>query len=209
MAFNYKQKYAIEAKAKQKIKEYDCRINEDSGIYHFMRYDEEKGWCKYIGQAKHLLTRLAEHLTARQTTKGECSHIDNSLYKRGIISETNTDGWAISFYYCDIEELDTNERKDIEKAQANGVYLYNITSGGQNAGKYDINERRQTKLKRYSNGKQYGYEKARQEVKTIFDKYLDFIIKGKPNKTKEKKLQQFKEWLESAPEEENEQNGEQ
>lgn len=204
MGFNYKQKYAIQSKAKQKLKMLCSDLTENSGIYRFSRYDEEKGLCVYIGQAKHLLTRLAEHLTARLTTKKECSHIDNSLYNRGLRSDTKPDGWGISFYYCDIEELDTNERKEIAEAQAKGMYLYNITSGGQNAGKYDINERSQTRLKRYSNGKQYGYEKARQEVKTMFNKYLDYSIKGKPNKLKEKKLQQFEQWLNEAQEQDNE-----
>lgn len=200
MVFNYKQKLAIEAKAKHQLKEYDPNITEASGIYIFNRTDAEKGVCVYIGQAKRLLTRLAEHLTARITTKGECSHIDNSLYNRKLKSETNPDGWGIMFYYCDIKELNVKERQEIAKAQEKGIYLYNITGGGQDAGKHDINERKQTRLKRYNNGKQYGYEKARAEVKTYFEKYLDYSIKGKPNKIKEKKLQQFKEWLEAEEE---------
>ena len=201
MAFDYKKKYAVEAKAKREILELYPQITEDSGIYLFLRKDAEKGVCVYVGQAKHLLTRLAQHLTARITTKGECSHIDNSLYNRGLYSEENKDGWKIKFDYYDISQLDEIERKEIAEAQAKGYYLYNITNGGQNAGKYDINARRQTKLKRYKHGKEQGYQKAQAEVRNYFDKYLDYTIKGKPNKTKEKKLQQFKEWLETEPKE--------
>ena len=208
MEFDYKKKYAVEAKAKREILAYKPNITEASGIYLFMRKDAEKGVCVYVGQAKHLLTRLAQHLTARITTKGECSHIDNSLYNRGLKSQRNPDGWELCVHYCDIKDLNETERQAIAQAQENGWTLYNITSGGQDAGKYDINERRQTKLKRYSNGKQYGYEKARAEVKQMFDKYLDYSVKGKPNKIKEKKLQQFKEWLEADPKQK-EQNNEQ
>lgn len=200
MAFNYKRKYALEAKAKRELIAYNPHIAEFSGIYQFYREDIDNGHCVYIGQAKHLLTRLAEHLTARILNKGECSHIDNSLYNRGLYNEENKDGWKIKFDYYDISKLDEIERNEIAEAQAKGYYLYNITNGGQNAGKYDINERRQTKLKRYKHGKEQGYQKAQAEVRNYFDKYLDYTIKGKPNKIKEKKLQQFKEWLEAEEE---------
>ena len=74
--------------------------------------------------------------------------------------------------------------------------VYNVTGGGQYDKKADIGERQQTKLKSYKNGKNLGYEKAREEVKIYFDKYLDYNIKGKSNKIKERKLLEFKDWLE-------------
>ena len=76
------------------------------------------------------------------------------------------------------------------------MVLYNVTGGGQFNKRADIGERVQPNLKRYKSGKQYGYEKAREQVKTYFDKYLDYSIKDKPTKIKEKKFAEFKQFLE-------------
>ena len=73
---------------------------------------------------------------------------------------------------------------------------YNVTGGGQTDKKADVGERLQTKLKSYKNGKNLGYDKAKEEVRVFFDKYLDFVVKGKPNKIKERKFEEFRKWME-------------
>ena len=76
------------------------------------------------------------------------------------------------------------------------ILIYNITIGSQGKGKIDFQERNQTKLKSYVNGKQIGYEKARKEIQNLFNKYLTFSINGKTNKTKEKAFEKFKKFIE-------------
>jgi hypothetical protein len=46
-----------------------------------------------------------------------------------------------------------------------------------------------------------GRKNAVREVKVFFDKYLDFSIKDKPTKIKERKYNEFKEWLNDENEE--------
>lgn len=138
------------------------QCDDSSGIYAFFRQDGGFRFV-YIGQAKHLLTRLAEHLLGYE------QHIDKSLKKRGFRSMVNDTGWEIMVFHFKIEELDEQERAfELRFANA-GYQLLNKTSGGQGQGKMDIAERKPTKT--YRDGVAYGYEKARKEVKDMF-KYL-------------------------------------
>lgn len=188
---NYRQRFAILNDKKKLIKQICPEISEDGGIYCFYRQNEQGQDCCYIGQAKNLLERTAQHLMGRK------QHIDKSLYVHKLYNENNPFGWKLTILkQCNIDELDYFEQfyinfyKDIDN-----VVLYNVTGGGQIDKAKDIGERQQTKLKSYKNGKGLGYEKARKEVKTYFDKYLDYTIKGKPTKIKERKLKEFKEFL--------------
>ena len=65
---------AIEAKNKKRILEINPHVDDGSGIYFLTRMDEDGIRYAYIGQAKHLLTRLAQHLSGYQ-------HIDLSLFQ--------------------------------------------------------------------------------------------------------------------------------
>ena len=49
-----------------------------------------------------------------------------------------------------------------------------------------------TQIKGYRKGVEYGRQKALREVEVLFEKYLDAVVKGKTNKLKERKLQEFK-----------------
>ena len=193
---NYRQIYAIKKKRKEQIKELCPEIDETSGIYIFLRWKkEEKKWCVYIGQAKNLLERCANHLDGYKTKNP--SHIDKSLKTHGIRTKENPEGWLLNVVAkCSIDELDTMEKDFIEYYRKKGnTKLYNITIGGQNEGKVDFQERSQEKLKRYKHGKEQGEKKVLEKVKTYFDKYLDYVIKGKPNKIKERKLKEFEDFL--------------
>ena len=175
---------AIEQDAKRKLLQITgLEIPEASGIYILSRTDENGFKYAYIGQAKKVLTRLAQHLTQHQ------QHIDNSLYKRGIYSETNKYGWDIRYKLCDIDNLD-NEEKSIISYYANlGYQLYNVTGGGQGAGKFDIGIRKPTKT--YMDGIKQGKKIIIRDIRKWFANSLDYSIKGKSNKNKEKTLEKF------------------
>ena len=84
----------------------------------------------------------------------------------------NDTGWEIMIFHFKTEELDEQERLfELRFANA-GYQLLNKTSGGQGKGKIDIAERKSKKT--YRDGIAYGYEKARKEIKGLFDKYLTF-----------------------------------
>jgi len=156
---------------------YDKRINETPGIYVFTRInpptkDGTQRKYAYIGQAKSLVDRVAQHLLSF------AQRIDISLKTRGLWYPSNPYGWKIDVYYCNEDELDQKEREFIKAAQEQGYELYNITSGGQDEGKEDINQRQAGKC--YRDGVAYGYGKAIKDIKEFFDKYLDYNIKNLP-----------------------------
>jgi hypothetical protein len=185
------QRWAILSQNKKIIKSKREDITNQSGIYMFWRVMEDGGNACYIGQAKNLLERTAQHLMGRE------QHIDKSLYKRKWWSSNNPFGWNLAILgNYPLEKLDEVEQKYIQLYLDKGWKLYNVTGGGQIDKAKDINERNQVKLKSYKNGKNLGYEKAREEVKVYFNKYLDVIIKGKTDKVKERKLNEFKKFLE-------------
>lgn len=186
-----KQRFSILNDKKKIVKSICKDICTKSGIYLFYRVDKDGNNCFYVGQAKNLLNRTAQHLMDRK------QHIDKSLYTHKLYSESNPYGWKLKvLHFCDLSSLDAMEQNFIGYYLSKGYKSYNVTGGGQLDKKSDIGERQQTKLKSYKNGKNLGYDKARDYVKVMFDKYLDFAVKGKTNKTKERKLSEFKEWLE-------------
>lgn len=185
---DFKKIKAIERTNKQRWVKHFGEITDGSGIYVLTR--EENGFkYAYIGQAKHVLTRLAQHLTGYQ-------HIDLSLRKHGFYSEENKTGWCMACVTYPENELDEQEQ-DFIKLYANAGYqMRNKTAGGQGEGKFEIAE---TKPKKgYLEGLHKGYENARRDVAKLFDKNLTFGINGKPNKNKENALKKFQEFLEKS-----------
>ena len=182
---NYKQIKAIEQSNKKRLLKNFSNLTEESGIYIFTR--EENGFkYAYVGQAKHILTRLAQHLKGYQ-------HIDRSIKKHGLFSEENPTGWDVTFIHYDINELDKAEQYFIKRYANAGYQLRNKTAGGQSDGKFEIAE---TKPRRtYRDGLQQGYNNAQKEVAKLFEKNLDYSIKGKENKNKLKAYEKFKNFL--------------
>ena len=162
-----------------------------SGIYLFYRTNENNEPCVYIGQSINLLQRCAGHLSGRKT------HIDKSLLKHKLYSAENPTGWKVMVLKtCNPQLLDQEEQKWIEYYKnREEVVSYNVAGGGQIDKAGDVGERFEVKLKNYKTGKNKGYEKAREQVKVYFDKYLDYSIKGKPTKIKERKMQEFADFL--------------
>ena len=182
---NFKQIKAIEQKNKQRLLKAFPELTEDSGIYVLTR--EENGFkYAYIGQAKHILTRLAQHLKGFQ-------HIDLSLKKHGLYSIDNKTGWQVRFQQYSEINLDVMEQHWIKYHANIGYQLYNHTTGSQGTGKAVLGD--QKERKGYNQGLYNGYEKARKEVAKLFEKNLIYSINGKPNKNKEKALEKFRQFL--------------
>lgn len=185
-----KERFAMLNEYKMLVKKICPAISARSGIYIFYRSNENLKPCVYIGQAKKLLERTASHFL------GRTSHIDKSLYTHGIYSDDNPYGWELSVLCeCDINRLDELEQYYIDYYLKAGYVVYNVTGGGQKDKKQDINKRQQTKLKSYKNGKNIANEKAKDYIRTMFTKYLDFTVKPPSNKIKERKFKEFKEYL--------------
>ncbi len=187
---NIKQAKAIEYKNKKRLLEVNPNLDDKSGIYFLTRTDEDGINYFYIGQAKHIHTRLAQHLVGYQ-------HIDLSLKKRGLYSNKNPYGWKIGFLHYPIPELDKWEQHWILEYTKKGYQCrYNKTSGGQGDGKEKINEFKP--VKGYRDGLSQGRLNLARELRHIIDKHL--IVSLKPekenNKVSKKALEKFNGLLE-------------
>lgn len=191
---NYRQVKAIEQKNKERLLTLNPNLDDASGIYILLREDENHIKYAYIGQAKHLLTRLAQHLVGYQ-------HIDLSLKKHGFASENNKYGWRVGFVHCPENELDAMEKKLIQGYASAGYQLRNKTAGGQGEGKVQIDEYRPTKT--YRDGLQQGRKALASELKHIIDKHLTVELKAekKANKVSQKAFEKFNVLLGEGSEE--------
>lgn len=184
---NYKQRLAVENKYKKKLLEINPTLDDESGIYFFTREDSNGFKYAYIGQAKHILSRLAEHFTGYQ-------HIDLSIKKHGLYSDDNPEGWRINFKKFPEADLDNMEQYYIKQYADNGYQLRNKTSGGQGVGKTQIDDIRPTKG--YRDGLIQGRKNASKEIAKLFEKHLNYSKKSdKPNKNQDKALIKFEEFL--------------
>lgn len=186
MATNWKQLKAIEYKNKQRILKLCPGVPETSGIYIFFR--EENGFkYAYVGQAKHLLTRLAQHLKGYQ-------HIDLSIKKHGLWKEDNLCGWKLTYHIFPVYELDEMEQYYIKEYANNGFQLRNKTSGSQGEGKYGIADNKPSKG--YYDGLKQGYKNAQKEIAHLFKLHLVVGTKKEPpTKLQEKAKAKFEEFL--------------
>lgn len=175
----YKQAKAIEAKNKHRMLDINPQLDESSGIYFLTRVDENGIKYAYIGQAKHLLTRLAQHLDGYQ-------HIDLSLKKHGLHSPDNPHGWKVGFLHYPESKLDEMEQVYIRSYAQNGYQLRNKTSGSQGKGKTQIDEYRPAKG--YRDGIIQGRKSLAKELWHIIDKHL--VVSIKPEKLHNKVSQQ-------------------
>ena len=201
---NYRQVFAIKSDNEKRIRKLCPDMPHKSGIYIFYRLNEKGEKCAYVGQAKDLLHRTAEHLSV----KVKKTHIDKSLYAHKLYNEENPTGWKVAVLrLCPLDELDILEQQFIEHYRQNkNLRLYNVCGGGQFDKAEDVGERYEIKLKTYKNGKMFAYEKARLYVKNMFDKYLDYTIKGKVTKIKERKFAEFGKFLADAEKENSDSN---
>lgn len=181
MAITYADIRKREAENKAKLLELFPTLTEESGIY-IMTREEDGIKYAYVGQAKHILTRLAQHLSGYQ-------HIDLSIKNHGLYSNDNPYGWNVTFFNCNTTCLDAQEREWIVKMANKGYQLRNHTIGGQGVGKKGMGNSRPTRT--YRDGVKQGEENARKFIARVFKHHLDYSIKGNTNSVKEKALAQF------------------
>lgn len=167
----YKAKLILESNKKRWLK-INPNLPNRSGIYILTRTDENGLKYAYIGQAKHILERLAQHLSQYQ-------HIDLSLKKHKLYDEIkNPYGWNADYFECLESELDAYEQEYIIRYANNGYQLRNKTSGGQGQGKVGIDDNKASKG--YHDGLKQGYANCLKDIKEYFDKYLVYGTKTDP-----------------------------
>lgn len=176
---------AIEKKNKEMLLKINPNLDDGSGIYFLTRTDENDISYFYVGQAKHILSRLAGHMTGYQ-------HIDLSIKKRKFYSEDNPYGWKINFIHYPENKLDEWEKYWILEYTKRGYQCrYNKTAGGQGGGKEKINEYKPSKG--YRDGLEQGRKNLAKELKDIIDKHL--VVSIKPEKAKNKvSMKQFEKF---------------
>lgn len=188
---NIRQVKAIEAKNKKRLLEVNPNLDDESGIYFLTRVDENGIKYAYIGQAKHILTRLAQHLVGYQ-------HIDLSIKKHGLYSDSNPHGYEINFLHYPVPDLDEKEQFYINLYAKHGYQLRNKTAGGQGEGKVQIDEYRPAKG--YRDGIIQGKKNLARELSNIAEKHLDIRLKEdkKNNKISIKAFEKFKDLLDES-----------
>jgi hypothetical protein len=178
----------MEREIKQRLLFINPKLNEQSGIYFMTREDEQGIKYAYIGQAKHILSRLAQHMTGYQ-------HIDLSLKKHGLISNSNMCGWNVNFLNFPEELLDEKEQYYIKKYALGGYQLRNKTAGGQGSGKKQIDDYRPGKT--YRQGVEQGMKNASRDVAKLFEKHLNVSAKNDPPTVNQlKAIDKFEKFLE-------------
>lgn len=160
----YRAKLILESNKKRWLK-VNPNLTECSGVYILTRKDENDIRYFYVGQAKHILTRLAQHLMQYQ-------HIDISLKKHKLYSEKNPYGWKVEYLMVEEEKLDEIEQREIKHYLGLGYQTRNKTLGSQGKGKVGINDEQTTKG--YRDGLKQGYKNCLKDIREYFDKYLTF-----------------------------------
>lgn len=194
---NYRKLFSIQRNLGKIVKIACPEIDEGSGIYFYIREDEN-GKYAYIGKAKNLLQRNINHLQGRKQP------IDRSIKSRGYYSLDNLGGWKLNILHFPLEELDKREQYFIRRYRNAGYELYNVESGGT-LGKTLINERKASKG--YYEGIANGKKKICQELNYIIDKYLLISLK-KENKLSQKALAKFYKILSNTDTDKDDKKGE-
>lgn len=182
---SFRKAKAIERDNKAKILGVCPEARDESGIYFLIREDNGFKFA-YIGQSVKVLTRLAQHLQGYQ-------HIDLSLRKHKLWSESNRTGWRIGVMYCERDKLDELEQKYIKMYADRGYQLRNETTGSQGEGKRSISD---APTKGYLEGLHNGYKKAQKEIAHLFDLHLEVRTKKEPpTKLQVRAIEKFEEFI--------------
>ena len=181
---DFRQIKAIENSNKKRLLKFFPNLSDECGIYILTRFENGFKYA-YVGQAKKILTRLANHLKGYQ-------HIDLSLKKHGFYSDDNPTGWNILAIKCNEIELNEKEQFFVKECAKAGYQLRNKTAGGQGDGKVVIAETRPAKG--YYDGLAQGEKKLIKEIQNLFDKYLVFSVK-KENKLSQRAYEKFQNLL--------------
>ena len=182
----YRQAQKIEEKYKERLLKVNPLLDEGSGIYALTRNGEDGLRYAYIGQAKQILSRLAQHMNSRR------QHIDRSLKKHGLYdAENNPHGWVVNGHYCPKDMLDEKEKFWIRSYADLGYQLLNKTAGGQGEGKTQIAEFKPAKG--YRDGLARGRKSLARELSHIAEKHLEIRLKPEKqgNKVSQRQYERF------------------
>lgn len=187
---NIKKVKAIEAKNRKRLLALNPNLDDKSGIYILTRKDENGFKFCYVGQAKHLTSRLCQHLADYK------QHIDLSLKKHGLYSTNNEHGWKVGFQHFPESMLDQKEQEYIKQYALCGHQMLNKTSGSQGEGKTQIAEFKASRG--YRDGLAQGKKNLARELSHIIDKHLVVSLKEekKNNKVSIKAMDKFWSLLE-------------
>lgn len=183
---------AIEQENKKRLLKVNPKLNDESGIYFLLREDENGFKFAYIGQARHIISRLASHLVGYE------QHIDLSLRKHKLYDkEKNPYGWRVEFLNFPENKLDEKEKLYIKLYADKGYQLRNVSLGGQgeNRASGSIGERKAPKG--YMQGIQQGRKNLAKELSNIAEKHLKIEIREdkKHNKVSQKQYEKFMDLL--------------
>lgn len=182
---------AIERKNRERLLKVNPKLDDKSGIYFLLRQNEDGFKFAYIGQSKCLLQRLCSHMVGYQ------QHIDLSLRKHGLYSESNPYGWRVEFLNFKESELDEKEKFYIKQYADAGYQLRNVSTGGQGAERDSgqIGEKKPPKT--YRQGLEQGRKNLAHELSHIIDTHLVVSLKPEKsgNKVSQRALEKFKELL--------------
>mgnify|MGYP002600246061 CR=1 FL=1 len=183
---------AIEQENKKRLLKVNPKLNDESGIYFLLREDENGFKFAYIGQARHIISRLASHLVGYE------QHIDLSLRKHKLYEkEKNPYGWRVEFLNFPENKLDEKEKLYIKLYADKGYQLRNVSLGGQgeNRASGSIGERKAPKG--YREGVQQGKKNLARELSAIAEKHLIIEIREDKanNKVSQKQYEKFMDLL--------------
>lgn len=185
---NMRQIKAIEKANRERLLKVNPKLNDKPGIYFLTRTDELGIRHAYVGQALHILARLAQHLSNFQ-------YIDNSIRKHGLYSEDNKYGYRVNFINFSVAELDEKERYYITQYSLQGYQMKNRDTGG-GTGKQELGERKPSRG--YYDGLAQGRKNLARELSHIIEKHL--IVEIRPekagNKVSQRAFEKFKGLLE-------------
>lgn len=172
--------------AKEILLQLNPDLNDNPGVYFFIRTDEYGIKHAYIGQSIHILTRLYEHLN------GFSSHIDLSIRKYGLFKPDNTTGWRVGFLNLPVNQLDNAEKHYIKLYANKGYQLKNSSLGGSGANK-SSGSLSETPRRGYREGVFQGRRQLAKELLGIYNKHLVISVKPEKegNKISEKQLDKF------------------
>lgn len=183
---------AIEQGNKKRLLKLNPKLNDRSGIYFLLREDENGFRYAYIGQAVHILSRLASHLVGYE------QHIDLSLRKHKLYDkEKNPCGWRVEFLNFPESQLDEKEKYYIKLYADKGYQLRNVSLGGQgeNCASGSIGERKAPKG--YMQGIQQGRKNLARELSNIAEKHLKIELREDKvnNSVSQKQYEKFMDLL--------------
>lgn len=143
------------------LKQFPLLKGEQSGIYLWDRFNKEGKYCWYIGKAKNLLRRTAQHIMDGK------SHLDLSIKAHGFTTD-KPNKWNLTILRtCKVTDLDGFEKYYIKRWQEEypDSIMYNIESGGT-TGKTIIGEKKQRRDVKWK-------AEARAKVLAEYREYFD------------------------------------